>query len=156
MRDIKEILNDITTLEDEVYHYIKSTPNWICYWLDNPNIKDFLIAHPDDYNQNVSLELISIDTSMFTCNVYLYERETDTEECVELVGFLSNFRQTVEARWKEWKSDYKQRKIKEIEEGIVFHKEKVVTLEKELNKLKEQINESTTNELKIRGLVTDI
>ena len=140
IRDIKEILNDITTLEDEVYHYVRSTPNWIFYWLDNPNIKDFLIAHPDDYNRYVSLEIISID-STFQCEVYLYERESDTEECVELVGSLSNFRQTVEERWKEWKSDYREKKINDIEQALAFHKEKIASLENDLNKLKKQPNE---------------
>ena len=135
--DSKELLDKISSLEEEVYNYITTTEHWLFYWIHNKEIQDFIEANPEDFEDKVSLTVDSLSLSSSTCTIY-FEDHPNEIKGITRSALLTTFRNSVKARWLEWNGRIKEMLLHEKEEALLYHKNIVTELEKDIEKLKAQ------------------
>lgn len=101
--DIKEILNNITSLEDEILDYITSTEHCLFNWISNKEVQNFIKAYPEDYEDMFRLTVRYASSTPLI--MISFVDHPDDIEYIERYTVLSTFRDTTKARWMEWKSE---------------------------------------------------
>ena len=141
--EIKEIINKITSIEEEIYNYITNTENWLFYWIENKEVQDFIKEYPEDYEDKVHLQVGSIDCSPSI--VIKFDSHPNDIISIERYCVLYTFRDTVKAKWLQWNGKVKelQDKVKELqieekEEELAYHKKRVDEIEKAILELKNE------------------
>lgn len=132
--EVKEIINKISSIEKEIYNYIINTEHWLFYWIANKEVQNFIKEYPEDYDDRVHLQVSNISAS--PSFVIKFDEHPNDVESIERYATLYTFRDTVKARWLEWNGKVKELQIKEKEEELAYHKDKVDEIEKEILELK--------------------
>lgn len=132
--DIKEILNDITWLEDEILDYITSTEHCLFNWISNKEIQNFIKAYPEDY-ENMFHLTVRYASSTPLIKISFVDHPDDIEY-IERYTVLSTFRDTTKAQWMTWNGKLKEMQISEKEKTLNYYKKKVDEIEKEIEELK--------------------
>jgi hypothetical protein len=134
--EAKDLISNIAKLEVEVVNYIKETDHWLFYWIDNKDVQDFVKEYPNEFEE--------------MCHLYIYELSSlpvfditfDEHPCgidsIKSYANLSTFRDVVDAKWKEWNLNIKEKSISDKQEEIKFYKEKLEKAKEELRKLEEE------------------
>ena len=131
-----EIINKISSVEEEIYRYITNTEHWLFYWILNKEVQDFIKEYPEDYEDMVHLQVRYISSS--PCFVIKFEGHPKDIESIERYAVLNSFRSVVKANWLKWKGKVKEIQIKEKEEELAYHKKKIGEIEKEILELKNE------------------
>ena len=134
MKDIKEILNNITLLKDDILYYIINTEHCLFNWISNKEIQNFIKAYPEDYEYMFHLSVSTIGTSPLIR--ISFDEHPDDVTYIERYTVLPTFRDTTKARWMEWNGKVKELQISEKEKELNYYKRKVDETEKELEELK--------------------
>ena len=132
--DIKEILNDITWLEDEILDYITSTEHCLFNWISNKEIQNFIKAYPEDY-ENMFHLTVRYASSTPLIKISFVDHPDDIEY-IERYTVLSTFRDTTKAQWMTWNGKVKEMQISEKEKTLNYYKKKVDEIEKAIEELK--------------------
>lgn len=132
--DIKEILNDITWLEDEILDYITSTEHCLFNWISNKEIQNFIKAYPEDY-ENMFHLTVRYASSTPLIKISFVDHPDDIEY-IERYTVLSTFRDTTKAQWMTWNGKLKEMQISEKEKTLNYYKKKVDEIEKAIEELK--------------------
>lgn len=132
--DIKEILNDITWLEDEILDYITSTEHCLFNWISNKEIQNFIKAYPEDY-ENMFHLTVRYASSTPLIKISFVDHPDDIEY-IERYTVLSTFRDTTKAQWMKWNGKLKEMQISEKEKTLNYYKKKVDEIEKAIEELK--------------------
>lgn len=132
--DIKEILNDITWLEDEILDYITSTEHCLFNWISNKEIQNFIKAYPEDY-ENMFHLTVRYASSTPLIKISFVDHPDDIEY-IERYTVLSTFRDTTKAQWMTWNGKLKEMQISEKEKTLNYYKKKVDEIEKEIEEVK--------------------
>lgn len=132
--NIKEILNDITWLEDEILDYITSTEHCLFNWISNKEIQNFIKAYPEDYENMFHLTVrYASSTPLIKIS---FVGHPDDIEYIERYTVLSTFRDTTKAQWMTWNGKLKEMQISEKERALEYYKRMVDETEKEIEELK--------------------
>lgn len=142
----QELVNKSLALIGEIEKYILSVPNWLFYWIpptlkeDSKNqlIKDFIIEHPDDWEENVSLKVC--DVGGISVKVQIHIMMDDEDRLFERYLVLPHFAMDVEYNKKAMDGQLNDIRIKELNDEIAYHKKQLKLAEEELNKLRESMN----------------
>ena len=134
MKDIKEIIDNVMSLRDDIFDYITSTEHCIFYWISNKEVQNFIKAYPEDYEFKYHLSVININTTPLI--KIIFDEHPDDIEYIERYTVLSTFRDTTKAQWMEWNGKVKELQISEKEKELKYYKKKVDETEKEIEKLK--------------------
>ena len=132
--DIKEILNGITWLEDEILDYITSTEHCLFNWISNKEIQNFIKAYPEDY-ENMFHLTVRYASSTPLIKISFVDHPDDIEY-IERYTVLSTFRDTTKAQWMTWNGKVKEMQISEKEKTLNYYKKKVDEIEKVIEELK--------------------
>lgn len=132
--EVKEIINNISSIEREIYNYIINTEHWLFYWIANKEVQDFIKEYPEDYDEKVHLQISNISSS--PSFVIKFDEHPNDVESIERYGVLYTFKDTVKAKWLEWNGKVKELQIKEKEKELAYYKDKVGEIEKEILELK--------------------
>lgn len=132
--DIKEILNDITWLEDEILDYITSTEHCLFNWISNKEIQNFIKAYPEDY-ENMFHLTVRYASSTPLIKISFVDHPDDIDY-IERYTVLSTFRDTTKAQWMTWNGKLKEMQISEKEKTLNYYKKKVDEIEKAIEELK--------------------
>ncbi len=132
--EVKEIINKISSIEEEIYNYIINTEHWLFYWITNKEVQDFIKKYPEDYDDRVHLQVSDISSS--PSFVIKFDEHPNDVESIERYAVLYTFRDAVESRWLEWNGKVKELQIKGKEKELAYYKEKVGKIEKEILELK--------------------
>ena len=131
--EAKEIIEKISSIEEEIYNYIINTEHWIFYWIANKEVQNFIKEYPEDYDDRVHLQVGISSSPSFVIN---FDEHPNDVESIERYANLVTFRDSVKAKWLEWNGKVKERQIEEKEKELAYYKEKVVKTEKEIQELK--------------------
>lgn len=134
MKDIKEIIAEIFSIEKEIYDYIINTEHWLFYWIGNKEVQDFIKEYPEDYNDRVHLQVGNISSTPSV--IIKFDDHPDDVESIERYAVLYTFRNFVKAQWMRWNGKVKELQISEKENELSYYKEQVNNIEKELEELK--------------------
>lgn len=132
--DIKEILNGITWLEDEILDYITSTEHCLFNWISNKEIQNFIKAYPEDY-ENMFHLTVRYASSTPLIKISFVDHPDDIEY-IERYTVLSTFRDTTKAQWMTWNGKLKEMQISEKEKTLNYYKKEIDEIEKEIEELK--------------------
>lgn len=132
--DIKDILNDITWLEDEILDYITSTEHCLFNWISNKEIQNFIKAYPEDY-ENMFHLTVRYASSTPLIKISFVDHPDDIEY-IERYTVLSTFRDTTKAQWMTWNGKLKEMQISEKKKTLNYYKKKIDEIEKEIEELK--------------------
>ena len=134
--EIKEIINKITSIEEEIYNYITNTEHWLFYWITNKEVQDFIKEYPEDYEDKVHLQVGSINCS--PSFVIKFDIHPNDIKSIERYCVLYTFRDEVKARWLQWNDKVKELQIEEKEEELAYHKKRIGEIEKAILELKNE------------------
>ena len=129
-----EIINNISSIEKEIYNYIINTEHWIFYWITNKEVQDFIKEYPEDYEDMIHLQISNISSS--PSFVIKFDDHPNDIGSIERYAVLYTFRDTVKARWLEWNGKIKEVQIRDKENELAYYKKKIVETEKEIKELK--------------------
>ncbi len=132
--EAKEIIDKISSIEKEIYDYIINTEHWLFYWIENPEVQNFIKEYPEDYEFMVHLQIRNINAS--PSFVIKFNDHPNDVESIERYAVLYTFRDVVKAKWLEWNGKVKELQIEEKEEELAYYKDKVNEIEKEILELK--------------------
>jgi hypothetical protein len=132
--EVKEIINNISSIKEEIYNYIVNTEHWLFYWITNKEVQDFIKEYPEDYEFMIHLQVRNISSSPLF--VITFDDHPNDIGSIERYAVLDTFRNAVKARWLEWNGKVKELQIEEKEKELAYHKEKVGEIEKEILELK--------------------
>lgn len=141
MNEIEYIIDEISSVSEIIYDYIVNTEHWLFYWITNKEVQDFIEEHPEDYEDRVNLSVVNL-AACPTFKIQFDEHPYDVGSITRYAA-LATFRDSVNARWLEWKGKVKELRIKEKEHELEYYKNKVITTEKELEELKKVKNYDT-------------
>lgn len=134
MKDIKEIIDNVSSLRDDILDYITGTEHCLFNWISNKEIQNFIKAYPEDYENMFHLTVRYASPSPLIKISFV--DHPDDIEYIERYTVLSTFRDTTKARWMEWNGKVKELQISEKEEELKYYKKKVDETEKEIEELK--------------------
>ena len=134
MKDIKEIIDNVSSLRDDILDYITSTEHCLFNWISNKEVQNFITAYPDDYENRFHITVLYVSSSPLI--KISFDDHPDDIEYIERYTVLSTFRDTTKARWMEWNGKVKELQISEKEKELKYYKKKVDETEKEIEKLK--------------------
>ena len=132
--EVKEIIEKISSIEEEIYNYIINTEHWLFYWITNKEVQDFIKEYPEDYDDRVHLQVGNISFS--PSFVIKFDDHPDDIKSIERYVNLATFRYSVKAKWLEWNGKVKEIQIEEKEKELAYYKKKVISTEKEIEELK--------------------
>lgn len=134
MKDIKEIIDNVNSLRNNILDYITSTEHCLFNWISNKEVQDFIKAYPEDYEYMFHLSVSNIGTSPLI--KISFDEHPDDIPYIERYTVLPTFRDTTKARWMEWNGKVKEIQISEKEKELNYYKNMVDKTEKELEELK--------------------
>lgn len=131
-----EILDNITSIKRNIREYIISTEHWIFYWISVPEVKEFIEAFPETYEECVDISVEEINDVSQAIRISFYDHPNEVESIKRNI-ILRTFRDAVNVNWKKWKGEWKDLLIKEKEEAIEYYKKRIDEVNKELENLKD-------------------
>lgn len=134
MKDMKEIIDNVNSLRNDILEYIISTEHCLFNWISNKEIQNFINAYPEDYENKFHLSVSNINTSPLI--KISFDEHPDDISYIERYAVLTTFRGTTNARWLEWKGKVKEMQISEKEKTLDYYKKMVDKTEKEIEELK--------------------
>lgn len=134
MKDMKEIIDNVNSLRNDILEYIISTEHCLFNWISNKEIQNFINAYPEDYENKFHLSVSNINTSPLI--KISFDEHPDDISYIERYAVLTTFRGTTNARWLEWKGTVKEMQISEKEKTLDYYKKMVDKTEKEIEELK--------------------
>lgn len=134
MKDIKEIIDNVSSLRDDILDYITGTDHCLFNWISNKEVQNFIKAYPDDYENRFYITVLYVSSSPLI--KISFDDHPDDIEYIERYTVLSTFRDTTKVRWMEWNGKVKELQISEKEEELKYYKKKVYETEKEIEELK--------------------
>jgi hypothetical protein len=134
MKEIKEIIDNVELLRNDILNYIISTENCLFNWISNKEVQDFIKAYPEDYEYMFNLSVSNIGISPLI-KISFDEHPNDISY-IERNTVLTTFRDTTKARWMEWNGKVKELQISEKEKELNYYKNMVDKTEKEIEELK--------------------
>lgn len=134
--EANEILDNITSIKRNIREYIINTEHWIYYWISVPEVKEFIEAFPEDYEECVDISVEEINDVSQSIRITFYDHPNEVEFIKRNV-ILRTFRDAVNVNWKKWKGEWKDLLIKEKEEAIEYYKKRIDEINKELENLKD-------------------
>lgn len=137
--EIKEIINKISSTQEEIYNYIVNTEHWLFYWIASKEVQDFIKEYPEDYDDRVHLQVTKIGLSSSV--VLEFDDHPNDVGSIERFAFLYTFRDLAKARWLEWNGKVKELQIEEKEKELAYHKKRIGEIEKAILDLKTNNNE---------------
>jgi hypothetical protein len=132
--EAKEIIEKISSIEEEIYNYIINTEHWLFYWITNKEVQDFIKEYPEDYEDKAHLQVSNISSS--PSFIIKFDEHPNDIGSIKRYGVLCTFRDTAKAKWLEWNGRVKELQIEEKEKELAYYKEKVSNTEKEIKELK--------------------
>jgi len=136
MKDIKEIIDNVNSLRDDILDYITSTEHCLFNWISNKEVQDFIKAYPEDYEFMFHLSVISVDASPLI--KISFDEHPNNITYMNIYTVLSTFRDTTKARWMEWNGKVKELQISEKEKELNYYKKKVYETENAIEELKKE------------------
>ena len=127
---VKNLMDEISALEDKILDYIKNTENWLFYWIDSEEVQKFVEAYPEDYEFMVHVYIKNINVSPLLRIVF--DEHPDGIESIERYAPLCYFRETAKYKWSNWNGRIQELQRLKIEEEIQFYKKRIEELESEL------------------------
>lgn len=134
MKDIKEIIDNVSSLRDDILDYITGTDHCLFNWISNKEVQNFITAYPDDYENRFHITVLYVSSSPLI--KISFDDHPDDISYIERYTVLSTFRDTTKARWMKWNGKVKELQISEKEEELKYYKKKVNETEKEIEELK--------------------
>ena len=131
--EVKEIINEISSIEKEIYNYVVNTEHWLFYWIANKEVQDFIKEYPEDYEDRVHLQVRNISSS--PSFVIKFDEHPNDIESIQRYAVLYSFRNSVKASWMEWSGKIKELQIMNKEKELAYYKQKVSDIEKEIKEL---------------------
>ena len=132
--EAKDLISNIAKLEVEVKNYIIKTDHWLFYWIDNKEVQDFIKEYPNEFEK--MCHLYSYSLSALPVFEITFDEHPYGIDSIQRFANLRTFRDVVDAKWKEWNTNIKEKIISDKEEEIKFYKEKLEKAKEELRKLK--------------------
>lgn len=136
--EANEILDNITSIKRNIREYIINTEHWLFYWISVPEVKEFIEAFPEDYEECVDISVEEINDVSQSIRISFYDHPNEVES-IKRNMILRTFRDTVNINWKKWKGEWKDLLIKEKEEAIEYYKKRIDEVNKELENIKDTI-----------------
>lgn len=133
-----EILGNITSTKRNIREYIINTEHWLFYWISVPEVKEFIEAFPEDYENCVDISVEEINDVSQSIRISFYDHPNEVESIKRNI-ILRTFRDAVKVNWKKWKGEWKDLLIKEKEEAIEYYKKRIDEVNKELENIKDTI-----------------
>ena len=127
---VKNLIEEISNLEEKILDYIKNTENWLFYWIDCKEVQNFVEAYPEDYEFMAHVSIKNINASPLLRIVF--DEHPDGIESIERYAPLYYFRETAKYKWSNWSGKIKELRRLNIEKEIQFHKRRIAELESEL------------------------
>ena len=134
MKDIKEIIDNVSSLRDDILDYITGTNHCLFNWISNKEVQNFITAYPEDYEFRYHLSVININTTPLI--KIIFDEHPDDIEYIERYAVLSTFRDTTKAQWMTWNGKLKEMQISEKEKELKYYKKKVNETKNEIEELK--------------------
>lgn len=134
-RNIAEIIGDICELREEVERYILNTPHYIFYWITNREIKDYIEAFPEDFEDNISLKVDNVSGGSATVTITFDHDHPYEVESIQRFCFLPSFREFTEEHYAEFNGSITELKLKEMQTKLDHYKKRVSELEEEIAQL---------------------
>lgn len=141
-KEVKEILDEDNRLIEKVRNYIFSEENWIYYFIHDDTVARLLYNHGHDWNDYVTLKINCIRGGCVDVSLIIDEdalEDDDTIFRIQRYIILSSFKSTVQFELSKNVKTVIEAKIKEREEAIKYHEEKIVDLKKQIEKLNEKL-----------------
>lgn len=136
--EANEILDNITSIKRNIREYIINTEHWIFYWISVPEVKEFIEAFPETYEECVDISVEEINEVSQSIRISFYDHPNEVEFIKRNI-ILRTFRDAVNVNWKKWKGEWKDLLIKEKEEAIEYYKKRIDEVNKELENIKDTI-----------------
>ena len=129
-RNIKEIIDNIFSLKNEVYDYVTNIEHWLFYWIDNKEVQNFIKEYPEDFEDRVHLSVSSLNV----CPTFKISFDDHPDNILEIERFavLNKFREIAETKWIMWNGRVNELQIEEKKRELLYYKEKLAEIEKEL------------------------
>ena len=134
--EANEILDNVMSIKRDIREYITSTEHWLFYWISVPEVKEFIEAFPEDYEECVDISVEEINEVSQSIRISFYDHPNEVESIKRNI-ILRTFRDAVNVNWKKWKGEWKDLLIKEKEEAIEYYKKRIDEVNKELENLKD-------------------
>lgn len=141
-KEVKEILDEDERLIKKVRNYIFSEENWIYYFINDETVARLLYNHGHDWNDYVTLKINCIRGGCVDVSLIIDEdalEDDDTFFRFQRCIILSSFKSTVQFELSKNVKTFIEAKIKEREEAIKYHEEKIIDLKKQIEKLNEKL-----------------
>jgi hypothetical protein len=133
---MKELLDRIADLSNDIHDYIANTEHCLFYWIDNKQVQDFIREYPEDYDDMWNMEIVSIATSVYV-KIHFHDHPDGIENIYRYAA-LSTFRDSTYAKWMKWNGNIKGLQIKKTEEELKYYQKKLNETKKTLEELKEK------------------
>ena len=130
-----ELITRYSDLERDIKKYITDTENWLYYWIDNPEVKNYLREFPDDWEDGVFLSIYSLSGNCMQCTISFKEHPDDVDSITRWC-YLNNFRNNTIVKYKQWHSGVRERQLEELNEELEYYAKKAKEVETKINKLK--------------------
>ena len=92
--EANEILDNITSIKRNIREYIISTKHWIFYWISVPEVKEFVEAFPETYEECVDISVEEINEVSQSIRITFYDHPNEVESIKRYVT-LRTFRDSV-------------------------------------------------------------
>lgn len=134
-RNILDIIGNICELKEEVERYILNTPHYIFYWITNREIKDYIEAFPEDFEDNIALKVDDVSGGSATVTITFNHDHPNDVDSIQRFCFLPSFREFTEEHYAEFNGSITKLKLKELQKELDYHKKKVSELEEKIAQL---------------------
>ena len=125
--EAKELIERYNTLNHDIREYIVNTPHCIMYWITNEEVRSFIEAYPDDYEDMFDIQVLSVSTSPYV-KITFHDHPDGVTNILRFC-VLPTFRDTVNASWLKWNGKIKDLHIEELREKLEYFKRKVTETE---------------------------
>jgi hypothetical protein len=132
--EVTNIINNISSIENDIYDYIVNTEHWLFYWITNKEVQEFIKEYPEDYDDRVHLQVSNISSA--PSFIIKFDEHPDDIRSIVRYGVLYTFRDTAKARWLEWNGKINDLQISEKEKELAYYKKRVSETEREIEELK--------------------
>ena len=142
--EVTDIIKRTEEILKDIKEYILANPDWIFYFIptsSNPKVnemgeafKEFILEHPNDWEEWVDLEVTGFNG--VTAKVYVtLDDESDFPPKYEKYILLTTLYQNAEFNKKAMMGEFNEIRIKELNNVISYHEEELKKAKEELEKI---------------------
>lgn len=130
-QQLSDILKNYEDLKKQVHDFITNTEHFIFYWIEEGEVKSFIKKNPDNYEELMKLSVVSIsETSAWVIISFANAKNLSTR-CD-----FGSFKEYTLYQWEKFNGRLKQHRIRQIQNEIEFHKQRIAENEELLKGLK--------------------